>query len=101
MLLFSTHQYSCEIVVVGLCIGKHIGETDNVHCDVHDLIVYARLAFCMCTLHEILYIDHFEPFVDCLWLKGDWGCGIDVGPRKSPRAVCLMSRVERRWGLWN
>ena len=80
MLLFSTHKYSCEIVVVGLCIGKYIGETDNVHCDVRDLIVYARLAFCMCTLHEILYIDHFEPFVDCLWLKGDWGCGIDVGP---------------------
>ena len=57
MLLFSTHKYSCEIVVVGLCIGKYIGETDNVHCDVRDLIVYARLAFCMCTLHEILYID--------------------------------------------
>ena len=42
MLLFSTHQYPCEIVVVGLCIGKHIGETDNVHCGVHDVPVERR-----------------------------------------------------------
>ena len=55
MLLFSSYEYPFEIVVVALCIEKHIGVTDDAHCGVHHLIVYAsscRVVFYMCTLHN-------------------------------------------------
>ena len=56
MLVFSSYEYPFEIVVVALCIEKHIRVTDDAYCGVHHLIVYAspcRVVFYMCTLHVI------------------------------------------------